>query len=83
MWKKHPRFDKWFELHAERTYPKYENIAKGYTAFVKENAVTCHTFPAQELLETFGPYFFTTGQVPWLLAYAITLNPVEIGIWGV
>ena len=80
---KHPRFDKWFELHEPRTYPRYEAICKGYIDFIKKEAITQETFPARELIDRFGPYFFTTGQVPWLLAYAITLDPNEIGIWGV
>jgi hypothetical protein len=88
MWKKHPRWDRWFELHAEKTYPRYDRIAtqfgnKGYIDFIKENATTCKDFPYKELIEEFGPYFFTTGQIPWMLAYAITQKPDIIGIWGV
>jgi len=79
---KHPRFDKWFELHPERTYPKYEGIHKGYIKFI-EDKITQKNFPAKELLKEFGPYFFSTGQVTWMLAYAITQNPDTIGIWGV
>jgi hypothetical protein len=80
---KYPRWDKWFELHDPKTYPRYERKAKGYIDFVTKEAVTQEDFPAKQLLEEFGPYFFTTGQITWLLAYAITLNPSEIGIWGV
>jgi hypothetical protein len=88
MWKKHPRWDRWFELHAEKTYPRYDRIAtqfgnKGYIEFVKENATTCKDFPYEALIEEFGPYFFSTGQIPWMLAYAITQKPDIIGIWGV
>lgn len=39
-------------------------------------------FPKDELLEEFGPYFFTS-QVAWMLALAITKQPKRIGIWGV
>jgi hypothetical protein len=88
MWHKIPRWDRWFELHAEKTYPKYERIAerkgkKGYIEFITNNATTCKNFPFEALLEEFGPYFFTTGQITWLLAHAITLKPETIGIWGV
>ena len=85
MWgqKLHRRWDKWFELHAPRTYDKYERIAKGYIEFITREAIVQTTFPYNDLLEEFGPYFLTTGQVPWLLAYAITLEPDVIGIWGV
>lgn len=88
MWHKIPRWDLWFELHPENTYPKYERIAerngkKGYIDFITKEAVTCNTFAFTRLLGQFGPYFFTTGQIPWLLAYAISLKPDSIGIWGV
>lgn len=83
MWKKHPRWDRWFELHSPKAYPKYENIAKGYIDFITEHATTQSNFPAKQLLDEFGPYFFTTGQITWLLAYAISLEPKTIGIWGV
>jgi hypothetical protein len=80
---KHPRWDKWFELHPEKTYQKYENISKGYIEFIKEHAIVQGKFPAKELIEEFGPYFFSTGQITWMLAYAITQKPDTIGIWGV
>lgn len=88
MWHLFPRWDKWFELHSEATYPKYQRIAdrngkKGYIEFITNEAVTQDHFPAKELLEEFGPYFFTTGQITWMLAYAISLSPETIGIWGV
>lgn len=83
MWKKHPRFDRWFELHSPKAYPRYEAIAKGYIDFITKEATTQKDFPARELVKEFGPYFFTTGQITWLLAYAITLQPETIGIWGV
>jgi hypothetical protein len=82
-WGKYTRWDKWFELHDPKSYPRYEAKAKGYIDYVTTEAVTQKDFPAKQLLEEFGPYFFTTGQVTWLLAYAITHNPEEIGIWGV
>lgn len=40
-------------------------------------------FPRDDLLERFGPYFFSQGQAPWLMAYAISQNPMEIGLWGI
>jgi len=88
MWHLFPRWDRWFELHYPGTYPKYDRIAdkngkKGYTEFVIKEATTHDNFPFHEMLEQFGPYFFTTGQITWLLAYAISLEPETIGIWGV
>ena len=37
---------------------------------------------AQSLVDKFGPYVFTS-TVAWMLAYAITLKPQAIGIYGV
>lgn len=79
---KHPRYDVWYELHDPKSYNRYEGISPGYIEFIKDK-VTQEKFPARELVKEFGPYFFTTGQVTWLLAHAITLNPEVIGIWGV
>jgi hypothetical protein len=86
MWHLFPRWDLWFELHPNLT--KYDLIAarngkNGYADFVAREAVTYDRFPFQKLLDEFGPYFFTTGQITWLLAHAITLKPETIGIWGV
>jgi hypothetical protein len=38
-------------------------------------------FPADEMVERFGRYFNNT--ISWLLAFAITRNPVELGVYGV
>jgi hypothetical protein len=89
MFGKYKRWDKWFELHHPDTYPKYELAAKrvagreGYIDFITKEAVTYDKFPFKEMLRQFGPYFFTTGQITWLLAYAISLEPTNLGIWGV
>jgi hypothetical protein len=86
MWHLFPRWDLWFELHPNLA--RYDRIAerngkKGYADFITKEAVTYGTFPFEKMLEQFGPYFFTTGQITWMLAYAISLKPETIGIWGV
>jgi hypothetical protein len=86
MWHLFPRWDLWFEIHPNLA--KYDHIAarngkKGYADFVAREAVKYDTFPFQKMLDRFGPYFFTTGQITWMLAYAISLKFDVIGIWGV
>lgn len=81
-----PRFDKWFELHDERNFQAYEtrDHLKGYIEFLKgENVVLQEHFPKDNVLDKFGTWFLTTGQAPWLMAYALLLKPQVIGLWGI
>jgi hypothetical protein len=79
-----PRVDKWFELHDPRNYPRYENEIHGYNAWLKRPfVVTIEDFPKDALIEQFGKFFFSQGQAPWLMAYAISLKPDAIGLWGI
>lgn len=81
---KPPAFNRWFELHHPRNYVRYDAACPGYSEFLKKiKAITYHTFDFDRLLDEFGPYFFCYGQIPWIMAYAITLNPDEIGLWGI
>jgi hypothetical protein len=81
---KPPVAHKWFELHHPRNYPRLEASKPGYLEFLKEtNAVTFYTFPWGAIQREFGRYFFSHGQMPWLMAYAIMQKPEKIGIWGV
>lgn len=81
---KPPKFHRWFELHHPRNYSRYEGSCPGYTKFLeKHHAITFKQFPFARLLDEFGPYFFSGGQAPWIMAYAITLDPQTIGLWGI
>jgi hypothetical protein len=83
-WNKPPVAHRWFELHHPRNYLRYEQSCPGYTKFLQDTkAITYRAFPFERLLDEFGPYFFTWGQIPWIMAYAITLDPDEIGLWGI
>jgi len=77
-----PKADKWFELHKPENYERYEQAKPGYTEFLK-TAVKHGDFPFDKLLEEFGPYFFSYGQAPWIIAYAISLKPKEIRLFGI
>jgi hypothetical protein len=81
---KPPYARRWFELHHPRNYPRYEATCPGYIKFLEAtHAITYRSFPFQGLLDEFGPYFFSHGQIPWIMAYAITLEPDTIGLWGI
>ena len=83
-YEKPPKPHKWFELHHPRNYARYEQSKPGYLKFLSDSsAMTFHHFPWDELLMEFGPYFFSGGQMPWIMAYAITRKPKILGIWGV
>ncbi len=39
-------------------------------------------YPVEEMLERFGPYFFTS-SLSWMFASALVAGATEIGLWGV
>ncbi len=83
-WKNLPRCDKWFELHTPRKFPSYEIDFPGYCAFLESpHCVLAENFPKDALIERFGSFFFSGGQAPWMMAYAITQEPEAIGLWGI
>lgn len=83
-YEKPPKPTRWFELHHPRNYHRYEESKPGYLQFLKDiHAITFNQFPWERLLDEFGSYFFSGGQAPWIMAYAITLNPDTIGLWGI
>lgn len=88
-----PRVDAWFELHADLMWG---NPAKWEVPYIEwlnaqtfklyaqrkdlfQNAIE---FPKGKMLELFGPYWFTS-TLAWMMAYAITLKPSEIGLYGI
>ena len=82
--RKPPKPHRWFELHNPKLFKQYDLSCPGYSQWLIENhAVTQHSFPKDRLIDEFGPYFFCGGQAPWIMAYAIMLNPETIGLWGI
>ena len=81
---KEGNYHRWFEIHPPSDYRRFD-VVPGYVDFLKtDKRVVLHQhFPFQRLIDEFGPYFFSGGQAPWLMAYAITLNPQTIGLWGI
>src|SRR5690348_5364615 len=79
-----PRVDRWFELHDADNFDNYERDVPGYKDYLNKPFVTtAEKFPSEELKSSFGSFFFSSGQVPWLMAYAISLGPEAIGLWGI
>lgn len=85
-----PRFDRWFELHspfdkAMQRFPRYHEFLRGISGVTvrdKDCKLTDPVlYPEAEMVERFGPYFFTSSQA-WLFALAISERPAVIGIWG-
>ena len=88
-----PRPDAWFEIHANLLWPECVNYGGPYVEWLKKqtfpvfmqdqslvpNAIT---FPKDDLLKKFGPFFFTS-SFAWMMAFAITQGAKEIGLFGV
>lgn len=82
---KYPRCDLWFELHSPKLFSSYDKQITGYVDWLKsfKARMTQPLFPKDAILERFGSHFFSHGQVPWIMAYAITQEPEAIGLWGI
>lgn len=83
-----PRADLWFELHTRDAID--ENAP--YIAFLRGRRVLMQRhysdiprsepYPLDAMVERYGRCFFH-GMPCYMAAYAIYLNPEEIGIWGI
>jgi len=88
-----PRWDVQFEIHgwpylqAARNGDLYlnwlgqEHQNPIYVAELRPEIPSGVLFPKDEIIRRFGTYFNNT--VSWMMAFAITLEPEEIGVWGV
>lgn len=87
-----PRIDCWFELHGDLDFPTekgrwlpYINWLNAQTfpliAQRKDLFPRSSAFPYKELVDQFGPCFFTS-QPAWMFAYAIANNVEEVGLFG-
>jgi len=48
----------------------------------QKEVVLYNDFPWEDILAEFGPWFLHYGQAPWLIAYAIMMQPKEILLFG-
>jgi len=82
---KPPNFHRWFEIHDPKHYARFENACPGYLDFINNDkrVILFNDFPFDQLIKEFGAYFFSGGQAPWMMAYAITFQPKILGLWGI
>jgi hypothetical protein len=84
------RVDAWFEIHPF----SLPDMTPDYVAWMGQvdrpvyviepvpQIAKCVVYPRAEMLEKYGPYFFTS-SLSWMFAMALEQNPDEIGLWGV
>src|SRR6185369_14874313 len=87
-----PRISKWFEIHGDLCMPDAQAWEKSYVDWlnrqpfellVQDRALFPRgtLFPADLLKARFGTLFFTSTPA-WMMALAIQLGAVEIGLYG-
>lgn len=88
-----PRVDAWFEIHTSLLWPENEHFGRPYIEWLKQQKFPIYMqdqslvpnaipFPRKELIEEFGPYFFTS-SFAWMLAMAIKQGAKEIAMYGI
>lgn len=88
-----PRVDIWFEIHANLLWPECVSYGAPYIEWLKKQTFPIYmqnqtlvpnalTFPKDELVKEFGPYFFTS-SFAWMIAMAIKQGAKEIALFGV
>lgn len=87
-----PRVDLWFELHDDLDVPEERGRFASYLAWLNAQSFPvmaqrldliprAKLFPHAQLVQEFGPAFFTS-QPAWMLAFAIEHKPAEIALFG-
>ncbi len=87
-----PRIDAWFDPHGDLGWPHAPSWEENYLAWMR--ALPCRVyvqrtdlipnaieFPAYALVQQFGGFWFTS-TMAWMMAFAITQDVEEIGIYG-
>jgi hypothetical protein len=87
-----PRIDAWFEMHnldRKFSHPgngpwvqKLLTHPRVYIAKPDSRMPNGIVYPLPPMLERFGRYFFTS-TIAYMLAFAISLKPEKIGLWGI
>lgn len=88
-----PRYDEWYEIHANLLWPECVSYGAPYIEWLK--TLTCPVymqnnllvpnataFPKEQMVNEFGPYFFTS-SFAWMMAFAIMRGAKEIALFGV
>jgi hypothetical protein len=88
-----PRFDVWFELHANMLWDECKHYGVPYVEWLKKLEVPLYmqsqlwcpnalTFPMRPLVAEFGGDFFTS-SFTWMMAFAIKCGASEIALYGI
>lgn len=88
-----PRVDAWFEIHSNLLWPEHEHFGRPYVEWLKQQTFPIYMqdkslvsratpLPMQELIDEFGPYFFTS-SFAWMLAMAMKVGAKEIALFGI
>lgn len=88
-----PRVDAWFEIHSNLLWPEHEHFGRPYVEWLKQQSFPVYMqdqslvsratpLPMQELIDEFGPYFFTS-SFAWMLAMAMKMGAKEIALFGI
>lgn len=88
-----PRVDIWFELHANLLWPECVSYGGPYIEWLKQQKFPIYmqdqsfvpnaiTFPKEEMVKKFGPYFFTS-SFAWMMAFAISKGAKKIALYGI
>lgn len=88
-----PRADAWFEVHGSLLWPENKHYGEPYIKFLSELKIPVYMqdkrycqnaipLPKDELVEEFGPYFFTS-SFAWMLAFAMKQGATEIALYGI
>jgi hypothetical protein len=88
-----PRVDAWFEMHVNLMWPEYRSYGEPYLRWLNDQKFPvvaqdqrfiprAITYPLDEMIAKFGPYFFTS-TFSWMMAYAIHINVEAMALYGV
>jgi hypothetical protein len=88
-----PRFDAWIEVHSNMLWPEYRSYGEPYVnwlnagmfPFMAANKAMfprATEFPWKQLVEEFGPYFYSS-TFAWCMALAIHVGVKEMALYGV
>jgi hypothetical protein len=88
-----PRYDAWFEIHGSLLWPENKHYGEPYIKFLSELKVPVYMqdkrycqnatpLPMEELVQEFGPYYFTS-SFSWMLAMAMREGAKEIMLFGI
>ena len=88
-----PRYDAWFEIHANLMWPEHASYGPAYIEWLKTLVVPVYMqdqsqvpnatpFPWRELTAEFGEDFFTS-SFAWMMAFAMQQGAAEIALYGI